>query len=168
MMRWFRPSAAAYLLLLASGAERAMAADDGPWRQGKVLVEQGWARLASERPGTAFVYLIVHNKAGSEDLMLAVDSTMAGETAILAASASGSTEDAEPIPAGLLIPEHGEVEMLPGTIFVRLGKLEPELQEGDSLPVTIMFRDAGRFELSIPVLGDGNRDPSPRHRGHTS
>jgi copper(I)-binding protein len=168
MVNWIRPTVMVCLFLLANGAGRATAADDGPWRLGKVLVEQGWARLSSDTPGTAFVYLIVHNRAESEDLMLAVDSTMAGETTILATTDLGGGGDMEPMPAGLLIPGHGEVELMPGTTFVRLGKLDPELRDGDSLPVSLMFRDAGRFDLSIPVLGDGRQDPARQHRGHAT
>jgi hypothetical protein len=91
-----------------------------PWRLGEVVVEQAWARVTPGGSRTGAIYLTIHNKAATDDLLLAVDSSAARTTAIHESRIVDGVATMVPLPVGLPMPSHGEVVMRPGAIHIML------------------------------------------------
>ncbi len=135
--------AAAAMVLSIVPAVAASDKTGGPWKLGDIVVEQAWARLAPGGSRTGAVYLTIHNKSSSDDLLLAVDSSVAQTTAV-----------------------HESNVMRPGGLHIMLTGLSADLKPGLSLPVRMVFQEAGSLDLEVPILPLSAPDPSVKHSGH--
>jgi copper(I)-binding protein len=151
--------------LLATGAAPA-AKKGGPWKLGDIVVEQAWARLVPGGAGPGSVYLTVHNKSGEDDLLLAVDSTVAEATAVYSTTVKDGVASMDPMPLGVSLPSHGELVMRPGGIHIMMTGVSRNTKVGDLLPVKMVFRDAGTLDFEVPVVPFGAGDPAESHVKH--
>jgi copper(I)-binding protein len=140
----------------------------GPWKLRDISVEQAWARVTPGGARTGAVYLTIHNKSAEEDLLLAVDSAAAQTTALHESKIEDGTAKMVSVPGGLYLPSHGEVVMRPGGIHIMMTGLSGALEPGSTLPVRMIFRDAGALDFEVPVLPLGAADPAAEHKGHGS
>ncbi|MFZ5674378.1 MAG: copper chaperone PCu(A)C [Pseudomonadota bacterium] len=131
------------------------------WTFGTIVVEQGWARLEPDQSNAAKIYLTIHNKSNNDDYLLAVESQAAKLAMIHQANQ-------QPVPGGLTMPSHSEVVMRPDNYHIMVNELSQSIRPGSNLPIRIVLRDAGSFDLSVPVLEAGESDPPVTHRGHGS
>lgn len=135
----------------------------GPWAFGSIVVEQAWAQATGN---TAAAYLVIHNKSSVDDYLLAVDSPVAKTTAIHETVLADGVAVTEPVPGGIDMPSHAEVIMKPGGLQIVLAGLPRAVKPGDTLPVEMVFRDAGAFQFNVPVLSPNAK--VAKHRDHGS
>ena len=64
------------------------------------------------------------------------------------------------------LSSHGEVVMRPDGIRISLAGLTGALKPGGKLPVTLVFMEAGKLDLEVPVLPVGAKAPTIKHEGH--
>lgn len=138
----------------------------GPWKIEGILIEQAWARVVPGGSNSGAVYLTIHNTSLTDDLLLAVDSAAARETAVHQSVVEDDIAKMKPMPFGVDVKSGAEVIMKPGSMHIMLTGLTGALQPGDQLPVTMVFREAGKLELDVPVLPLGAKDPAVSHGGH--
>ena len=136
----------------------------GPWKLGKITVEKAWARIVPGGAGTGAVYMTISNRSGNDDLLLAVESQAARTTSVHKSITKDGVARMEAVPFGLLVPNNSEVVMAPGGTHIMLTGLTGTAQPADFLPVTMVFRDAGKLDFDVPVfpLNAGE----PKHSGH--
>jgi hypothetical protein len=140
----------------------------GPWKLGDIVVEQAWARLGSAASKTCAVYLTIHNKSGADDHLLAVFSSAARTTAVHETQVVDGIARMEPLPGGLSMESHSEIVMRPGGTHIMLSGLSGAVQPDSTLPVSMVFRDAGTLDFEVPVLALGAVDPTVKHKEHGS
>jgi len=140
----------------------------GPWKLGDITVEQAWSRITPGGSKTGAIYLTIHNKSPNDDLLLAVDSSAAQSTAVHESRIADGVARMEPLPVGIPMPRHGEVVMRPGGIHIMLTGLSGELAVGNTLPVKLVFQEAGSLDFEVPILPFATEDPSIAHTGHGS
>lgn len=138
----------------------------GPWKLGDIFVEQAWARLAPGGSGMGSVYLTLHNMSGQDDLLLAVDCSIAKSTAIYETNVTDGLASMEPSPLGMNLPSHGEVVMRPGGIHIMMSGVAKDTKVGSLLSVKLVFRDAGSLDLKVPVVALGVGVPAEKHLKH--
>lgn len=149
----------AVCLGLASPAY-ASATMDIPLKFSNITIEQAWARLATtEGENSGKIYLTIHNRSDADDYLLAVDSRNSASSMIHAANQ-------QPVPGGLTMPSHGEVVMRPNGFHIMLTGVSAKVKPGGVLPVRVILRDAGSFDLSVPILEQDASDPPIEHKGH--
>lgn len=153
-------------LVLASPAI-AESKQNGVWQINGIFVEQAWARVIPGGSKTGAVYLTIHNTAQTNDLLLAVDSPAASHTAVHQSVVENDIAKMKPMPSGVELKSGTEIIMKPGAMHIMLTGLQDASQQDDQLPVTMVFRDAGRLEISVPVLPLGAKGPTVSHDGHT-
>jgi len=149
------------LIWLFAAAANAASPPIQVWTFGSIIVEQGWARLEPDQSNAAKIYLTIHNKSDNDDYLLAVDTQVAKSAMIHQANQ-------QPVPGGLTMPSHSEVVMRPNNYHIMVNELSQSVWPGSSLPIRIVLRDAGSFDLSVPVLDAGASDPPVTHSGHSS
>lgn len=153
-------------LMVSASALHADTKKGGPWKIEGILVEQAWARVLPGGSNTSAVYLTIHNTSLTDDLLLAVDSPAARETAVHQSVVEDDIAKMKPMPFGVDLKSGTEVIMKPGSMHIMLIGLTGALQPGDQLPVTMVFREAGKLEFDVPVLPLGAKDPAVSHGGH--
>lgn len=144
------------VLALALALPGAAAAD--PVTAGALVIEEPWARasIGTERPGVA--YLAIRNAGESADTLTAVETPVAAMPELHRTEMTGGTMSMAP--AGpITIPPGETVRLEPGGLHAMLMKLTEPLEEGKTLPLTLVFEQAGRVEITVPILGIGARGP---------
>lgn len=131
-------------------------------RAGDFVVEQSWARatIGTSRPGAA--YLTIRNEGSAPDTLVGIESGVAGSAEIhdTTTDASGITRMAPTGP--LAIGPGEEIVLTPGGKHLMLMQLNEPLVEGETLPLTLRFEEAGEVAVEAPILGIGSRGPDQK------
>lgn len=124
---------------------------------GTIEVGQAWSRasIGTARPGV--VYLTIRNNGIVDDALVSIDTPVSGmpmlhETVVTDGVASMPHAMEVPVPAD------ATVALEPGGYHAMLMDLSQVLTEGESFPVTLTFRDAGKVTVPVTVQGVGARD----------
>jgi copper(I)-binding protein len=149
--RSFLASAVAGLMLVAA-APLGRAAE--PVRAGSLEIEAPWARasVGTMRPSAA--YMVIRNGGDEPERLLRVETPAAGHAELHATVTEGDMMRMRPA-EGLEIPPGGELRLEPGGLHVMLMHLQRPLEEGASLPLTLVFERAGEVTIETPIAALG-------------
>lgn len=124
-----------------------------------IVVEQPWSRasIGTSRPGVA--YLTIRN-TGAEAMTLTglrTEVAMMPQVHRTSTDANGISRMA---PADdIEIAPGASVALEPGGLHAMLMKLQLPLKQGESYPLTLVFRDGSEVTVAVPILGIGARGP---------
>ncbi|MFN3933888.1 MAG: copper chaperone PCu(A)C [Parvibaculum sp.] len=146
-----------FSLLLAAPLLAACGESSG--ESGALEVRDAWARASATQ--TSAAYLVIENKTGEADTLLEARSPVAERVEIHDMTMEDMVMrmrrlDALPVGAG------ESVELAPGGTHIMLIGLFAPLEEGASVPLTLVFEKAGEIETEAPVRAAG----SAGHGGH--
>lgn len=99
---------------------------------------------------TSAVYLTVKN-SGAADTLLSAKSPASKETQIHETITEGSSMKMQELKDGAAVPGSGELTLKPGGYHVMLMGLISPLKDGDSIKVSLTFKNAGTIEVTAPV-----------------
>lgn len=138
---------------------------DGPLPAG-LHVESAWARATLPGSAVSAAYFTVRNGNALPDVLLQVASPVAGRVELHRTV----TEEgmARMRPAGEVQVDAGQsLHAEPGGLHVMLMELQGPLAEGATLPLSLVFRDAGTVVVDAQVRGTagtaGTPDPAHDH-----
>jgi hypothetical protein len=153
--------AAASVVGAALAAIFALAAHAGEvTRAGTLEIDTPWARASAGTSRPTAAYLTIRNAGERPDRLLGVRTPVAGHTEVHAMAHEGGVMKMRP--AGPLeIPAGGEVRLAPGGLHIMLMQLEAPLEEGGTLPLTLIFEAAGEVTVAAPIAAIG-ADAPPR------
>jgi periplasmic copper chaperone A len=125
-----------------------------PVRAGSLEIEAPWARasVGTMRPSAA--YMVIRNGGERPDRLLRVETPAAGHAEIHATVMERDMMRMRPA-EGLEIPPGGELRLEPGGLHVMLMHLQRPLEEGASLPMTLVFERAGEVTIEMPIAALG-------------
>jgi copper(I)-binding protein len=106
---------------------------------------------AADAIHAAGTYLTIRNLGGAPDELIAVRSPLATHVTLSARDALGAA--GEPVGA-LTVPGHGTLTLSPLTDDVVLENPAP-FEDRESVPLTLVFRDAGQITIDVPVTAPG-------------
>ena len=143
----------------ALAASLALAAEAGEVvRAGDLEIDTPWARasVGTSRPSAA--YLTVRNTGDAPDRLIGARTPAAGMAEIHAVVQEGGAMKMRP--AGPVeIPAGGAVRLAPGGLHIMLMDLAAPLEEGGTLPLTLIFERAGEVTLEAPIAAIGATAP---------
>jgi len=120
------------------------------YRSGGLVVSDAWAR-PGKAGGNSAVYLVIDNRAASQDALLSASCDAAMMTQVhqtsIDASGTASMHEQESVP----VAAYQQVSFQPGGLHVMLMKLKQDLAAGDTLQVTLTFEKAGQVEIEAQV-----------------
>lgn len=127
-----------------------------PARAGSLEISTAWARASAgtERPSAA--YMTVRNTGDQPDRLLRVETPVAARAEVHAMVEEDDIMKMRPA-GDLEIPPGGEVRLEPGGLHLMLMHLERPLEEGATIPLTLVFERAGEVSVDAPVAGIGAR-----------
>lgn len=102
-------------------------------------------------PAVAASYLTITNTGATGDQLLQVTSPVAAQVKAMTEQTTGSStrmEDLGPVD----LPAGSETAFTPGHAHLMLMDPDPRPVAGDTVPLTLVFRDAGTLDLELPVL----------------
>jgi copper(I)-binding protein len=109
-----------------------------------IEVSEVFARAALDRGGA---YMVIENKGGEADALVAANAEIAGETELHETITEGASTRMEPVDR-IEIPADGTVELKPGGFHVMLQELESAIEVGDEIPLTLTFEKAGDVQVT--------------------
>lgn len=140
-----------------SGADAQAAAGCGGAEQAGVIVTDAWVRAAGADQ-TSALYATLCNNTGTEDSLTGIETAVAAS-----AELHQTTRDGESLVSMSSIEElplaSGDATALaPGGAHVMLLGLNAPLKEGDSVPVTLKFKNAPPLAVDVSVRGQMRND----------
>ncbi|OWQ93968.1 hypothetical protein CDN99_04440 [Roseateles aquatilis] len=140
--------------------------------QAQVVVTGQWVRatVAQQKSTGAFMQL----KSPTAVKLVSVSSPAAGVAEVHEMAMDGSVMRMRPVPA-LEVPANKPVELKPGSYHVMLMDLKKPIQDGEVVPLTLVFEDAAKNRQTVQVTAQArslNRAAAPAsgakdpHAGH--
>jgi copper(I)-binding protein len=127
-------------------------------RAGTLEIDTPWARasVGTTRPSAA--YVTIRNTGDRPDRLIEVTTPVAGHAETHAMAHEGGMMKMRP--AGPLeIPPGGELSLAPGGLHIMLRELKEPLDQGASLPLTLVFETAGEVTVEVPIAPIGAAAP---------
>lgn len=137
------------------------------WAQ--VRIEQPWVR--GTVPGQQAAGMFMHIHADQDVSLIGGQTPVAGAVEVHEMSMQGDVMKMRALPDGLPIAKGGQAALEPGGYHIMLMQLKQPLQAGDTVPITLHFRDAsGKIihqQLKAPVKALGSAAGHDHdHHGH--
>ena len=130
----------------------------GITRAGTLEIDTPWARASAGTSRPTAAYLTIRNSGDRPERLIGVAAPAAGHTEVHAMVHEGGVMKMRP--AGPVeIPAGGEVELAPGGLHIMLMHLNAPLEEGGTLPLTLIFESAGEVTVEAPIAGIGADAP---------
>ena len=123
--------------------------------ESSIDIKDAYARVASKAAKSGAVFMSIHNTGTTDDQLIGAQSDVAQRVELHSHSSGADgvvrmrhVEEGFPIAAG------GYHLLTRGKDHVMLMGLTHPLEEGDMLPLTLTFRQAGRIHIVVPVGRD--------------
>ena len=153
------PRIAAPLLLLAS-----LFAAPAPAAAGALIVSTAYSYETPVPGVTAGGYLTLTNSGKQPDRLMRAESPAAKSVELHRMSMDGGMMQMRALPEGLAIAPGETVELAPGGLHLMLFGTAQALRAGDSLPLTLVFKKAGRVPVQLQVRA--REDQAAPHAHH--
>jgi protein SCO1/2 len=126
---------------------------------GSIRVVGAWSRSTAPGASVGVVYFEVIN-AGAADTLLAIECPAAEHAEMHATARADGIMKMRPV-ASVDIPAGGRLSFQPGGLHAMLIGIKQPLTEGGRLPVTLVFRRAGKLRFEAAIQGLGTAAPAP-------
>lgn len=137
----------------------------GPALAEGIMVKDAYMRTSTPSSVTGAAFLVVMNHGDKDDRLISVTADIAGRVELHTHSenADGVMQMLE-VEEGFAIPAGGMHQLKRGGDHIMFMGLNRPLEQGEEIPVTLTFENAGEVEVMIPV--DRERKPSHGSGGH--
>jgi len=161
-----RFAALAVVFSLAAGFTAVASAHEV--KAGSLIITDLWTRATPPQAPTAGGYLTVENTGGEADRLLAATSPVSGRVELHEMAVTDGTMTMRPVGGGIEIPAGETVTLAPGGLHIMFMQLKERFVEGDKVPVTLTFEQAGEVETFLHVQAIGSPAPTGEHEhgGH--
>ena len=145
MWRIVAPRVASIALAVA-----APAADTA--KVGDIAIDQPWARASLGNAPNSAAYMILQNTGTVPDRLIGGSTPVATQVQLHTHVMEGGVAKMRPVDAIEVAPGQPTV-LEPGGAHVMLQGLTQKLEEGTTMPLTLVFEHAGKVMLEVPVEG---------------
>jgi len=121
------------------------------YKAAAIDIDHPWSRPAAAGMNGAG-YLVLTNTGASADVLLKVESNAAAKVEIHESSMTGGVMRMRKL-SGVAVPAGASVELAPGGKHVMMIRLKTALAVGDKVPATLIFKHAGRVDVTFNVQG---------------
>ena len=117
---------------------------------GNLTIDGAWARASMAGMKMGAGYLTIANTGEADDALLAVTSPAATEVQIHRSQIQDGVMRMREVGA-TSVPAGQRIRFLPGGLHLMFMGLKAPLEAGQTVPVTLRFRDAGEVTVSFEV-----------------
>lgn len=127
-----------------------LAALSTPLFAADITVDDAYARAANTRAGAAF--LVIHNTGDEPDRLVEVRADVAQRVELHTHKDNGEgVMRMMHVPEGFEIPAGGEHALERGGDHVMFMGLTAPFEQGDTIPLTLVFEQAGEITVDVPI-----------------
>lgn len=156
-----RFTAAAFAAALS--VVQATPAQSHDYRSGDLQIANPWSRATPPSAKVGAGYLKIENKGSLPDRLLSVKMERAGRVEIHEMSVTNGVMRMRELPAGIVIPPGGTVELKPGGLHVMFMDLAAPLKQGERRVGSVTFERAGSIAVEFTVEAIGASGAAPDH-----
>ena len=128
---------------------------------GPLRIVNPWTRAAGQgMQGGGF--LVIRNTGTTPDRLVSGTTPVAGRLELHTHIRDGDVMRMRPV-ADIPVPANGEVTLQPGGLHLMLIGLTRPMNDGQTIPVTLRFEQAGEVTVQLAVQAAGARQPAHRH-----
>lgn len=141
-------------VLAALGAPAMAMADDmimAPVTQDTLTITNGFAHATLPNQPVAGGFLTIENTGDTDDRLVAVASDIAGVMQIHTMAMDGDVMVMREMADGVPVPAGETVVLQPGGLHIMFMQLNDALVDGQSVPVTLTFENAGDVAVDLPI-----------------
>jgi len=133
-----------------------------------IYIEHSWSRPTPPGTPMGVGYLVIRNHSERDITLVSASTPRAGHVSMHETLMKDGVMRMRQIDNGLTISAGEAVELKPNSYHLMLEKLTEPLKEGESIPLTLEFEDAGAIdvELSVQSLDADMKEPEMDHSGH--
>jgi copper(I)-binding protein len=118
----------------------------------EIVISDAFARAASPQAKSGAAFLLIRNTGAQDDRLIAAEAAIAQRVELHTHVMTGDgIMQMREVEDGFAIPAGGEHRLARGGDHVMLMGLTAPLLDGDSVPVTLIFQNAGPVAVDIPV-----------------
>ncbi|MEM9732759.1 MAG: copper chaperone PCu(A)C [Pseudomonadota bacterium] len=140
------------LAALAFTLATATAATAHDYKLGDLMIDEPVARATAPGAKVGAGYVTIMNKGDKDAFLVGGEADFAGLIEIHEGKVENGVMTMKAFENGLIIPAGGTAVMKPGGNHVMFMKLKQPLTEGETLPVTLRFKEAGEVKIDFKVL----------------
>ena len=143
------------------------AAEAHDYKVGDLTIDHPWTRATPPKARAGGAYMMIMNAGDAEDRLIGGSSPVAERIEIHEMAVENDVMRMREVEGGIAVPAGGSVELKPGGYHVMLMGLKEQLEEGQDIPLTLEFKDAGLIDvvLTTEAIGAGGHDHGHGH-GH--
>lgn len=131
----------------------------------EIVIKDAYARAASPAAKAGAAFMVIENTGDTDDRLADARSDIAMKVELHTHKADDAgVMQMLHVPEGFVIPAHGSHALARGGDHVMFMGLKGPMVDGETVPVTLVFDDAGEVTLEIPV--DLNRKAGAMEHGH--
>lgn len=142
------------------------------YRAGDIEIGHPWTRATPPMARVAGGYLELTNTGDTADRLLGGSSPVAARVEIHNMEMTDGIMKMRPVPEGVEIPAAETVHLAPGGYHLMLLELKQPITEGEMVPVTLEFEQAGAVDVELAAGPIGStatghdNATSSSHEGH--
>jgi copper(I)-binding protein len=121
---------------------------DGSHAASAITIEDPWVRPSTN--DVSAVYMVIMNE-GAEDRLVSATADVSPKVQIHEMVTEGNSQSMQEVEGGVVVPEHGSVELKPGGYHIMLMNLPEPLEVGDVVKVALSFEHAGTIDVEATV-----------------
>lgn len=126
-------------------------------------VQDAWAAPTPGGVDVSAGYLTIVNDSGADDRLMSATSPRAERVEVHDMNFEGSVMRMRPVEGGLAVPAGTMVALEPGGQHLMFHGVRAPFAEGERIPVTLTFAQAGEVSVEMPVQRAG---AAAAHVGH--
>ncbi|MEC9345796.1 MAG: copper chaperone PCu(A)C [Pseudomonadota bacterium] len=131
---------------------------------GSIAVDHPWARASIGRAPNSAAFLTIENRGDEPDALLGVEGTIAGRLELHTHINDGGVMMMRPVDR-IEVPAHSTVSLEPGGMHIMLIGLKRKLEDGERVPLVLVFEKAGRVAVELAVEKMGAAMDHGKHMG---
>lgn len=129
----------------------------------KIMVQDQYARVSTKMSSSGAAFMMIMNHGSEADQLIEARSDVAKRVELHTHMETGDgVMKMMHVEEGFAIPAEGSLMLQRGGDHVMFMGLNQELQHGDVVPVTLVFKNAGEIAIEIPV----DLERKANHAGH--
>jgi hypothetical protein len=136
-----------------------------------IAVEDPYAITPVPGAPTGAAYMMIRNDGAAPDRLVGARSPAAELVELHAHREEDGVMRMRPVEGGLDLPAGSTLPLERGGAHVMLMGLTDPLEDGEVIPITLIFETAGEVAVEVPVdlarlAGDARADAAAEHAGH--
>lgn len=135
-------------------------------KAGALEIDHPWSRATAGQAANGAAFMTITNKGATADKLVAAATPAAAKVELHTHVMDGGVMRMREVEGGIDLPAGATVALAPGGLHVMLLGLAQPLKEGEMVPMTLTFRDAGTVAVKVKVESVGFTGAGAAHHGH--